>query len=174
SPGTGSRRSTPSRSVKSRKAPSPKPETPGGTSRRSGRVSTLPKTVEEGEIDEGVPQAAAVPDPTEDIAESQSLVQRLKAEYAQPPPAINVVADMTTVVKRTRDEADAPLMFNLEKSTEEIEYVSPSDRVVATNSRVAPRWPTMPTLEANQKAAAWGTLAFALGWGATTFLPQFF
>ncbi|KAG9052536.1 hypothetical protein FS842_009700 [Serendipita sp. 407] len=171
---TGSRRSTPSRSVKSRKAPSPKPETPGGTSRRSGRVSTLPKTVEEGEIDDGVPQAAAVPDPTEDIAESQSLVQRLKAEYAQPPPAINVVADMTTVVKRTRDEADAPLMFNLEKSIEEIEYVSPSDRVVATNSRVAPRWPTMPTLEANQKAAAWGTLAFALGWGATTFLPQFF
>ncbi|KAG8844631.1 hypothetical protein FRB91_002450 [Serendipita sp. 411] len=87
---------------------------------------------------------------------------------------MNTAVESVTTMKRTRDEADAPLKLNLEQSTEEIDYVSPSDRVVATNSRVAPRWPTMPTLEANQKAAAWGTLAFALGWGATTFLPQFF
>ncbi|KAG8800972.1 hypothetical protein FRC17_006760, partial [Serendipita sp. 399] len=162
SPAT-SRRSTPSRSVKPRKAASPKPESSGGTPRRTSRQSALPKMAEEHEPDEDAPKAP-VPDPAEDIAESQSLVQRLKETYAQPQSSpVSVLESVATTAKRTREEADAPLVLNLDKSAEG-DHVPPSERLVVANRRIVPQW---PTLEPNQKAAAWGTLAFALGWGAT-------
>lgn len=153
-------RSTPSRSVKSRKAASPAPvsaPTPTTPGRRSGRISALPKTVEADEEEEEEAKPP-LPDPVEDIAESQLLVERLKAER-EAETAANPVA---TPLKRTREEAEAPVKLNLDGPPKNA--VPVEERALATNKRIAPRW---PTLQPQQKAVAWGTLAFALGWSAT-------
>ena len=152
-------RSTPTRSSKSRKAPSPVPSAPGTTPGRSTRV---PAPVAEESDEEGEDVKPPLPDPVEDISEAQFLVQRLKALQEK------ATAPVTSAVKRTRDQADAPLVLNLDGPPKEVTYVPPSERAVATNRRILPRWPAMPRLDSNQKSAAWGTLAFAIGWGAAT------
>lgn len=94
----------------------------------------------------------------QDIVESRNLVERLKVEQVATP----AQAPRTTV-KRAREEDDAPISLNLGKSSQDVDLVPPSERAVITNRRIQPGW---PNLEPNQKAAAWGTLAFAIGWGA--------
>jgi len=100
-------------------------------------------------------------DPAEDIAESQSLVQKLKEQQ-------KIAAPVAHAHKRTREEAEAPLALSIQEHDENA--VPKEDRVLIHPSRVTNSW--IPTLAPNQKSAVWGTLAFAIGWGATTFLPQ--
>ncbi|KIM33206.1 hypothetical protein M408DRAFT_150671 [Serendipita vermifera MAFF 305830] len=172
SPAPPPSRSTPTRSVKSRKAPSPAPSAGTTGSRRSTRTSMLPQHREENEEEEGEDVEDVkppLPDPAEDIAESQSLVQRLMTQQKQA-----VEAPLASAVKRTREESDAPLLLNLDQPSQEVTYVPPEQRALVTNRRILPQWPTLPQLDSTQKSVAWGTVAFAIGWGAAAaLLPQF-
>jgi len=123
-------------------------------------------------------------DPDEDIAESKALVDKLKVE-------LNGASQKTTTptktlpkrgaaAKRAREEAEDTLPNGklLIKMDLDTEPADPNvEREIASNRRVVkwrPSFPTLPQLEARQKSAAWGTLAFALAISATTFIPQFF
>lgn len=101
-----------------------------------------------------------VANPEEDISESKALVEALKLEQKQ----AKVVSPGRPKSKRNREEAEAPLTINLDKPVDE---KTPTDRTVVSNRRVFPTWPTLANLQPSQKAAAWGTLAFAIGLGAT-------
>lgn len=128
----------------------------------------LPQHREENEDeDEAEDIKPPVPDAAEDIAESQSLVQRLMTEAKQ------AAAPVASAVKRTREEIDAPLLLNLDQPSQEVTYVPPTERALVTNRRILPQWPTLPQLQSNQRSAAWGTLAFAIGWGAVTYAHSF-
>ena len=125
----------------------------------------LPQHREENEEEEDVEDVKPpIPDPTQDIAESQSLVHRLMNQQNE------AAASGTSGVKRTREEADAPLLLNLDQPSQEVMYVPPSERALVTNRRILPQW---PTLDSNQKSVAWGTLAFAIGWGAAAYVPSY-
>lgn len=132
----------------------------------------LPQHREESEEEEGEDVEDVkppLPDPAEDIAESQSLVQRLMTQQKQA-----VEAPLASAVKRTREESDAPLLLNLDQPSQEVTYVPPEQRALVTNRRILPQWPTLPQLDSTQKSVAWGTVAFAIGWGAAAaLLPQF-
>lgn len=155
-------RLTPSRAARGRKAASPSPSAPAveattTSSRRSARHSTLPKAVEEEEEEEESVPASSAPNFAEEIAESQSLVQKLKAEQEK------ATEHVVNASKRTREEAEAPLGLTI---TEHDDTTVPKEeRALIHPNRVARSW--VPSLAPNQKAAAWGTLAFAIGWGAT-------
>jgi hypothetical protein len=172
SPAPPASRSTPTRSSKSRKAPSPAPTTPTpapaattASPRRSSRIPALFQYPEDDEDEENTEDVKPLlPDPAEDIAESQSLVQRLMAQQKKP------TAPIASSVKRTRDQVDAPLLLNLDAPSQAVTYVPPSERALVTNRRIFPKWPTLPQLDSQQKSAAWGTLAFANGWGAATYV----
>ena len=126
------------------------------------RRSAAPKKpAKRDESDNEDTSKAPLPIPEEDITESQNLVQRLKEE------AQHTIAPLTQTIKRTRDEAEAPPTLEVAEHSQDIVPVPVEERAVVRNSRVESRWPTLQTLDPNQKAAAWGTIAFAIGWGAT-------
>jgi hypothetical protein len=151
-----STRSTPSRTSKGRKAPSPAPSTGTRRSARASTTTTLPRTAEGNESEEETAKAP-LPNPEEDIAESKMMVERLKKDAKQSETAAK------PAIKRTREEAEAPLTLNLDQP-QDVVHVPPSERALVSNKRIAPRW---PTLQPSQKSAAWGAIAFAIGWGAT-------
>ncbi|QRW18049.1 hypothetical protein RhiXN_02973 [Rhizoctonia solani] len=108
----------------------------------------------------------------EDIAESKALIARLQrekeeaeakaqelaqelAETASEPAAPVVVG-----AKRTREEATPPPTFNFDR-----QLVDTSDRQIV-RSRAAQ--------QANRRSAMWGAVAFAVGLGVTSVLPNLF
>ncbi|CAE6461660.1 unnamed protein product [Rhizoctonia solani] len=140
------------------------------------KQSVLPTTKEESPAPE---QVEAEPEPEvpgpsmeEDIAESKALIARLQKEKeeaeakaqelaqelaeAGSEPAAPVVAG----AKRGREEATPPPSLNLDRQPVDI-----SDRQLV-RSRTAQ--------QANRRSAMWGAVAFAVGLGVTSVLPNLF
>jgi len=121
--------------------------------------------------DDDVPEVPG-PDMHEDIAEQKALIEKLKEERAERTNQEENEGDMDAsddkkaVVKRTLEEAEAPLTFEFREAEEAEE--SKEDRVVRSNRRMS-----MPHLQPQQKSAAWGVAMFALGFAAVATLPSF-
>ncbi|KAF8753291.1 hypothetical protein RHS01_07150 [Rhizoctonia solani] len=154
-------------SARARIAPvSPLKQTPLSTMREESPATAPTELEQEQEPD--------VPGPSmeEDIAESKALIARLQrekeeaeakaqelaqelAETASEPAAPVVVG-----AKRTREEATPPPTFNFDR-----QLVDTSDRQIV-RSRAAQ--------QANRRSAMWGAVAFAVGLGVTSVLPNLF
>jgi len=159
-------RSTPSRAVKSKIMTPP------------AEKDDLVAAAAPASLDAG-PELPKV-DPDEDIAESKALVDKLKAERngasLQTPTPTKTLPKRGAAAKRAREEAEdiLPNGKPLVKMDLNAEPADPNvDRDIASNKRIVkwraslPSLPTLPRLEPKQKSAAWGTLAFALAFGAT-------
>ncbi|THH30022.1 hypothetical protein EUX98_g4174 [Antrodiella citrinella] len=103
-------------------------------------------------------------DMAEDLREQKELIERLKAERAQKAQESiddmeeDVAAEASIGQKRGREDEKEELRLNIkEPETEE--------RAIATNKRVA-------GVSAQHKSLAWGTLLFAVGMGAVSFIPS--
>jgi len=141
----------PTRKLRSSKSPAPTKAAPTikpRSSKRLARKTTSPPI--EIHDDDSVPEVGAV-DPEVDIAESKQLVEEIKAKYVKP-------MSKASGMKRTVEEE----AITFEPKEPEI-----GERVIAGPRRLR-------NLPPQRQAVAWGALAFAVGLGATAFLPQFF
>jgi len=125
-----------------------------------------PAKVAEEDIEPDVPG----PNPEDDIAEQKALIAKLKAEAAAsalsaiPPTPNRQIVPATPAKKRALEDQQTPkLQFDMEKIQEVEEQAASGilvERPVVENKRAT-------QLPAGRKAAAWGTLAFAVGVAAT-------
>ncbi|KZT73004.1 hypothetical protein DAEQUDRAFT_684557 [Daedalea quercina L-15889] len=171
------------------KSPAPPPSAPLPTrtprSTRSRKVAATPDSaiknnalayeLGEGTVDP-VAQKLAEEVMEEDIREQKALIARLKQHRAETQARrasavdedeedeeedeAQVVSPTKPASKRPRD--DGELKFNFEEPTEEI-----GERAIATNRRVS----ALANMPPERKSLAWGTLAFAIGFGAMNLLP---
>jgi len=96
------------------------------------------------------------PDMAQDIEDQKVLIADLKARRAAAGTVVSTPAN-----SRKRQEIESPpLTFNFDKEPEV------GERSIITRRRMQ--------LQPHQKAAAWGTLAFAVGLGAISLLPNLF
>jgi len=131
---------------KTRQSPAPRSTTPAANTPGGGSDETA---VEEHEEEADVPG----PDPEQDIQEQKALIANLKAQRD----AAGVTATPHNPRKRTEVDSPPPTTFNPKEP--EI-----GEREIVQRRRLQPQ----------QKAAAWGTLAFALGLGAVSLSSYFF
>ncbi|KIJ08088.1 hypothetical protein PAXINDRAFT_18752 [Paxillus involutus ATCC 200175] len=107
----------------------------------------------------------AKPSLEQDVADQMELIERLKAAREPPKMETDGAPTAPAPLKRAREdeeEQEQGLQFKFkEPETEE--------RQIITNKRVS-RF----KLEPRQKSFAWGVVAFAIGMGAVSFLPNFF
>jgi hypothetical protein len=87
------------------------------------------------------------PDISQDVAEQQELIKKLKGQRANG----MSTGDENNKSKRPRDDEDTPLQF-------EFKEPEVGERAIVTNKRV---W-----MEPRTKSVAWGVVAFAIGMGA--------
>ncbi|KAG9046797.1 hypothetical protein FS837_003615 [Tulasnella sp. UAMH 9824] len=147
---------------RSRKSASPAPSllakpTPTKALRSSPR---RPPKVQEEEDEPEVPG----PNPDQDIREAQEEAAQIMAKGR----AAQQLDPVTPAGKKKRNiEATEtpPIQFDMEKIEQSAMEVAPV-RPVVNPRRLANLQPT-------QKAAAWGGLLMAVGWGAATYLPQY-
>ncbi|GJJ08557.1 hypothetical protein Clacol_002775 [Clathrus columnatus] len=161
-----------SSSTKRRRAMSPA-NTATDASLQSTRVSSRKKTQspprsetpgrhdggsDETAVDRDVDEEPEVlgPDMNQDIQEQQALIADLKAKRD----ASATVSSQNNRKRRNEEMATPPPSFDLTKPVEV------GERRIINRKRLG--------LEPHQKAAAWGTLAFAVGLGAVSFLPNLF
>lgn len=95
---------------------------------------------------------------TQDLEEQRDLIARLKAERAG---SDDMMITSGGAEKREREDEEAPLALNIKEPEKD-------QRLVVTNSRVRGL-----NLDTKQKSFAWGVAAFAVGFGAITYLPNF-
>ncbi|KZW02808.1 hypothetical protein EXIGLDRAFT_730920 [Exidia glandulosa HHB12029] len=144
-------RATPPRSARATRA-TPTRATPGRASRASLAATAHSMVVEE---DDDAPDVPG-PDPELDIAESKALVQEIMAQHG------GRGGQNDNTLKRSAAELrageNAPVLMNLDGPGLQV------GRPIAGNRRL--------NIELNpeQKALAWGTLAFAFGMGVTSFI----
>ncbi|PIL35550.1 transcription factor [Ganoderma sinense ZZ0214-1] len=164
------------------------PPTPTKTprARRAAREEhSTPAGSDETAVDEDS-EAAKVAEPNmqDDIQEQKELIAKLKAERAAakakaiaeaeaegeqeteeaPTPSQQEAEDAAVGEKRPREEAPTGYRFNFkEPGQEEV-----GERATVTNRRVR----LLSQMPPERKSLAWGTLAFAIGLGAVTFLPN--
>lgn len=141
----------PSRKLRSSKSPAPTKAAatakPRSSKRLARKTASPPIDVDD---DDSVPEIGAV-DPEVDIAESKQLVKDIKAGYVKP---------MSKASGMKRAVEDETITFE------------PKDPEVGERVIAGPR--RLRNLPPQRQAVAWGALAFAVGLGATAFLPQFF
>ncbi|KAI1796845.1 hypothetical protein LXA43DRAFT_911025 [Ganoderma leucocontextum] len=164
--------------------PTTTPKTP--RIRRAAREEhSTPAGSDETAVDEDT-EAAKVAEPNiqEDIQEQKELIAKLKADRAAakakeeaeaepeaepemeeaPSPSQQEAEDAALGEKRPREEAPTEYRFNFkEPGQEEV-----GERAVVTNRRVR----LLSQMAPERKSLAWGTLAFAIGLSAVTFLPS--
>ncbi|KAG9017197.1 hypothetical protein FRB90_001365 [Tulasnella sp. 427] len=148
---------------RSRKSASPAPSllakpTPTKPVRSSPR---RPPKVQEEEEEAEVPG----PNPDQDIREAQEDVARIMAQGR----AAQQLDPVTPAGKKKRNIESTetpPHQLDLVKVEQGAMVVAPVERAVVNPRRLANLPPT-------QKAAAWGGLLMAVGWGAATYLPQY-
>lgn len=139
----------------------------------NGKEPVRLATPAESDAPDGDNDIAEVPGPdmSADIAEQRELIAKLKAEREAGKQALDVdtsmdpedLEDAGSQLKRSREEAEKPLLFDFKEPS------SPtSERAIATNRRLR-----LPTLEPQQKSAAWGAIWFAAGLAAAYVLPNF-
>lgn len=129
------------------------------STRKSARKSAVAAASStQGVIDEDAAHVAenAGPDMAQDIAEQKSLIADLKAQRAA---ASSLPATTTVASKRAREDEEDQLAFNFKGPEEE---AAKAERTIATNRRVL-NW---GMVRPQNKAVAWGALAFAVGMGA--------
>ena len=114
------------------------------------RDTTTPRDSDETAVDAENDEDADVPGPdmAQDIQEQKALIADLKAKR-------DAAGDLVTPhnPRKRQDLEPSTLSFDFDKQPEV------GERAIVHRNRVH--------LQANQKAAAWGTLAFAIGLGAT-------
>jgi len=129
-------------------SPAPRGETPG---RQDGGSD---ETAVDRDVDEE-PEVLG-PDMIQDIQEQQALIADLKAKRDA-----SVTAPSQNNRKRRNEEmATPPPSLDLTRPSEV------GERRIINGKRLR--------LQPHQKAAAWGTLAFAVGLGAASLLPSLF
>ncbi|EJD49630.1 hypothetical protein AURDEDRAFT_112465 [Auricularia subglabra TFB-10046 SS5] len=143
---------TPARATPARARATPTRSTPARASRATRASVAQPMLVDETPEEDDAPEVPG-PDPEQDIAESKALVQEIMAQGG--------VATANTLKRSAADQRAGevvPLVMNLDRPSLQV------DRPIATNRRI--------NIELNpeQKALAWGTLAFAFGMGVTSFI----
>jgi len=151
------------------------------TPARKGRVSKAARATQEVQMqsigvamsdDDDAPEVPSV-DPEQDIAEAKALVKELKAQRDQERAqsnleALNSLSEAFSLKRTSQDQREGeaepfvrPMNLDGDDGTVAI-------RPVAGNRRIN------LNLNAEQKALAWGTLAFAFGIGLTSYiLPMF-
>ncbi|KAF8573667.1 hypothetical protein K439DRAFT_1642799 [Ramaria rubella] len=134
-----------------RQSPAPRSTTP------LVQEAHTPGGSDETAVDADADEEADVPGPdmSQDIEDQKALIADLKAKREA------AGAPTTPHNPRKRQDVDTPpLSFDFGKEQEI------GERAIVHRRRVQ--------LQANQKAAAWGTLAFAVGLGAASMLPRLF
>jgi len=119
------------------------------------QVPPTPATPEVAHTEEEEAVVAMEPNMAEDIQEQQALIAGLKAQRAAAIARGEDQTETASLLKRTIDEVEPPLVFNPREP--EVE-----PRAVATNSRV--RFLRNPSPQT--KSVFWGVAAFAAGVGA--------
>ncbi|KAH9945160.1 uncharacterized protein BXZ73DRAFT_38883 [Epithele typhae] len=143
-------------------------KTPRGRKTARDEMPT-PSGSDETAVDEDA-EAAKVAEPKmhEDVQEQKELIARLKAErVAQAKKQAAGDEEMTEEdagSKRSREEESAQYKFNFKEPGES----EVGERAIATNSRVG----LLGRMPPERKSLLWGSLAFAAGMGAITFLPN--
>ncbi|KAF8604216.1 hypothetical protein BDV93DRAFT_606231 [Ceratobasidium sp. AG-I] len=135
------------------------------------KQAALPTTLEEQETQEGKAEAEVPgPDIEEDLAESKALIERLKREKAEAEAkaqelakelnsaGVDEAVQANTGAKRER-EVTPPLAFNFDRQPE-----NPERQLVRSRS----------AQQANRRSAMWGAVAFAVGLGVTSVIPNLF
>jgi len=152
---------TAARKLRSSKSPAPPPiKSPSKpTSRRGAKAAAVVATPPASDDhDDDPPPYIGPGDVDSDIAESQRLVEEVKATYKKPR---STKGRGAAALKRVVEETEQPLTFE------------PKEPEIGERALVpVPR--RLQNLPPQRQAVAWGALAFAVGLGATAFLPQLF
>ncbi|KAG8953116.1 hypothetical protein FRC04_003063 [Tulasnella sp. 424] len=147
---------------RSRKSASPAPSLlPKPTPTKAVRSSPRrPPKVQEEEEEPEVPG----PNPEQDIREAQEEAARIMAQgrAAQQLDPVTPAGKKKRTIQATETPPPQFDMEKIEQSGMEVAVVRPI---------VNPR--RLANLQPTQKAAAWGGLLMAVGWGAATYLPQY-
>ncbi|KIJ52645.1 hypothetical protein M422DRAFT_26213 [Sphaerobolus stellatus SS14] len=135
-----------------RQSPAPRSTTPATQDVNTPGGGSDETAVEEHEEEAEVPG----PDPEQDIAEQKALIADLKAKRDA------AVEPKTPHNPRKRAELDTPPPTTFNPKEPEV-----GERDIIHRRRAI-------RLQPHQKAAAWGTLAFAVGLGAVSLFPSYF